>query len=62
MSAAIEDATEPDGRSWTTVETLRRGWRMSPELHNGAGITVFCAALGAAGRLVLPVLIQLGSR
>jgi ATP-binding cassette, subfamily B, bacterial len=60
VSIAVEEGVAPDdARDWTTVETLRRGWRMSPELHKGAGITVLCAALGAAGRLVLPVLIQL---
>jgi ATP-binding cassette, subfamily B, bacterial len=60
VSSAVEEGVAPDdARGWTTVETLRRGWRMSPELHKGAGITVLCAALGAAGRLVLPVLIQL---
>jgi ATP-binding cassette, subfamily B, bacterial len=61
MSSVVAESIdgESDGRSWTTVETLRRGWRASPELHQGAAVTVVCAALGAAGRLVLPVLIQL---
>jgi ATP-binding cassette, subfamily B, bacterial len=47
-----------DTPPWTTWETLQRGWRTSPDLRRGFGITVLLAAVGAAGRLVLPVLVQ----
>jgi putative ABC transport system ATP-binding protein len=44
--------------SWGAMETLRHGWRASPELRTGAAITVLLAVGGAAGRLVTPILIQ----
>ena len=45
-------------RDWGAVETLRRGWRSSPELRQGAGLTLVLAMIGAGGRLVVPILIQ----
>lgn len=44
--------------SWGAMETVRHGWRASPELRKGAVITVLLAVGGAAGRLVTPILIQ----
>src|SRR5688500_16639393 len=44
------------GSTWSV---LRRGWRTSPELREGAGITVLLALLGAAGRVTVPILVQL---
>jgi putative ABC transport system ATP-binding protein len=38
---------------------LRRGWRTSPELRQGAGVTVLLALAGAAGRVTVPILVQL---
>lgn len=40
------------------LRILRRGFRESPELRTGVGVTVFFALLGALARLVLPVLVQ----
>lgn len=37
---------------------LRRGLRASPELRQGAGVTIFLALLSAAGRVVTPILTQ----
>jgi ATP-binding cassette, subfamily B, bacterial len=45
-------------RDWGAVETLRRGWRSSPELRQGAVVTLLLAMVGACGRLVVPILIQ----
>ena len=46
---------EPD---WGALETLRRGWRRSPELRHGAALTVALAMIGAGGRIVVPILVQ----
>lgn len=43
---------------WGALETLRRGWRSTPELREGAWLTVLLAFVGAGGRLVVPILIQ----
>ena len=45
-------------RDWGAMETLRRGWRASPELRQGAGLTLVLAMIGAGGRLVVPILVQ----
>ena len=45
---------------WGAAETVRRGWRASPELRRGALVTVLLAFAGTAGRLAIPVLIQQG--
>ena len=42
----------------STLSVLQRGWAASPELRDGAGVTVLLALLGAAGQSVLPILIQ----
>jgi putative ABC transport system ATP-binding protein len=59
----VSDRTETeiaaDGTPlWGAAETVRRGWRASPELRRGATITVLLAFMGTAGRLAVPVLIQ----
>ena len=46
---------DPD---WGASETIRHGWRASPELREGAWITVLLAFIGAGGRIVVPILIQ----
>jgi putative ABC transport system ATP-binding protein len=46
------------GDDWGAVETIRRGWRASPELRRGSLITLLLAFVGAGGRLVVPILIQ----
>ena len=43
---------------WGAAETVRRGWRASPELRRGALVTVLLAFAGTAGRLAIPILIQ----
>lgn len=40
------------------VEVLRRGLATTPELRRGITLTAVLAVVGAAGRLVVPVLIQ----
>ena len=42
----------------STVRVLRDGWRRSPELRSGAGVTVLLALLSGGGRVVGPVLVQ----
>ena len=49
--------TEPISR-WTTVETLGRGVRAAPALRTGFGLTLALAMVGAAGRVVIPILVQ----
>ena len=41
------------------IDTLRAGWRTSPELRTGVGGTVALAFVGTAGRIVIPILITL---
>lgn len=55
MSAAVD---RPPGPDEGALGTLRRGWRASPELHQGAGLTLVLAMIGAGGRLVTPILVQ----
>lgn len=42
----------------STISVLRRGWRTSPELRAGAGVTVLLALVAAGGRVVVPILLQ----
>lgn len=42
----------------TTLHVLRRGWRTSPELREGMGAILVLAFVAAAGRVALPVLLQ----
>ena len=57
-------APEHDRATGTTVSTdgalsvLRRGIAAAPELREGIGVTIALALLGAAGRVVIPVLTQ----
>jgi putative ABC transport system ATP-binding protein len=46
------------GDDWGALETIRRGWRASPELRRGAVATVLLAFIGSLGRVVVPILIQ----
>ncbi|HEY8093291.1 MAG TPA: ABC transporter ATP-binding protein [Acidimicrobiales bacterium] len=55
--APVEVAT--DGTPmWGAAETVKRGWRASPELRRGAPLTVLLAFAGTGGRLAVPILIQ----
>jgi putative ABC transport system ATP-binding protein len=49
-----EDAAEPD----SAMSVLRRGLAVSPELRAGIAVSVVFAIVVAAGRLMMPVLIQ----
>ena len=42
----------------SVLAIMRRGWRASPELREGIGLTIVLAGIGAAGRVVIPVLVQ----
>lgn len=53
--ALLDDDSLPDVGALTV---LRRGIRSSPELRVGAWVTLAMAFLAAAGRLVIPVLVQ----
>lgn len=53
--ALLDDDSAPDVGAMTV---LRRGFRASPELRSGIWVTLAMASLAAAGRLVIPVLVQ----
>ncbi len=42
----------------TTLATIRRGLAEAPVLRQGLWLTFFLAALGSAGRVVVPILLQ----
>ena len=42
----------------SAVKTIGRGLRTAPILRQGLGLTWLLAAIGAAGRVVVPLLIQ----
>ena len=49
--------SEPLGR-WTAVETIGKGVRAAPALRTGFLATLGLAMIGAAGRVVIPILVQ----
>jgi len=49
--------SEPISR-WSAVETIGRGVRAAPALRTGFGLTLGLAMVGAAGRVVIPILVQ----
>lgn len=49
--------SEPEGR-FSAVDTIGRGLREAPVLRQGLGVTWLLAAIGAGGRVVVPILIQ----
>ncbi|MFP5328275.1 MAG: ABC transporter ATP-binding protein [Acidimicrobiia bacterium] len=51
MSGLVESADGP-------LQVVKRGWNTSPELRQGAGLTVLLAILGGTGRVVVPILVQ----
>lgn len=51
MSGLVETTSGP-------FEVVKRGWRTSPEMRQGAGLTIALAILGGAGRVVVPILVQ----
>lgn len=40
------------------VETIRRGMRISPELREGLGFTLFLAVVASLGQIVVPITVQ----
>lgn len=48
---------EPTGR-FSAVDAIGRGLREAPVLRQGLGLTWILAAIGAMGRVVVPILIQ----
>ncbi len=55
VAAGTSVDTGDEIRAW---DTLRRGLAFSPELGDGFGWTLLLAAVGTAGRLVVPVSVQ----
>jgi len=55
MSRTID--TEPTGR-WTAVQMIGKGVDAAPALRRGIGTTFGLAMVGAAGRVVVPILVQ----
>jgi putative ABC transport system ATP-binding protein len=49
--------SEPISR-WSAVETLGKGVKAAPALRIGFGVTLMLAMMGAAGRVVMPILVQ----
>ncbi len=49
--------TEPIGR-FSGVHTINRGLQEAPVLRQGLGLTWLLAAVGATGRVVVPILLQ----
>ncbi len=49
--------SEPMSR-WSAVETIGRGVKEAPALKSGFGVTAALAAVGALGRVSIPILIQ----
>jgi len=54
-ASLIDDDSGPEIGAW---QVLRRGVATSPELKSGLFFTVALAVLAAAGRLVIPILVQ----
>lgn len=62
MSATASATAVPTPGATTgvsgTLAVIQRGWRTSPELRDGALVTLLLALTGAAGRIAVPVLVQ----
>jgi putative ABC transport system ATP-binding protein len=54
----VVDADALPDHAWGAVETIRHGWRASPELREGMALTIVLAFIGTGGRLTVPILIQ----
>ena len=46
------------GEEIGAIETIRRGVRISPELREGLGFTLFLAIVAACGQVVVPIAVQ----
>src|SRR5690606_31798862 len=59
MTAADTNATSRIGSSQlNTLDTLRRGLQLSPELRRGLWVTVLLAGVAALGRVLVPFVVQ----
>lgn len=67
MSTVTTDPADPTSRATTSMDTgeqisalatIRRGMDFSPELKHGLGLTMLFAAIGSAGRVVVPISVQ----
>ncbi|HSP28434.1 MAG TPA: hypothetical protein VLN74_07780, partial [Ilumatobacteraceae bacterium] len=56
LAAKVGTLTPPSQDS--AVRTIGRGLETAPILRQGLGVTWMFAAVGAAGRVVVPILIQ----
>ena len=54
----MSDPMRESVSSLSTVATLGRGVEAAPALRSGFGLTLLFAMLGAAGRVVIPILVQ----
>ena len=55
----VAEGTHVDtGEEISARETIRRGLAFSPELSRGFGWTLLLAAIGTAGRVVVPIAVQ----
>lgn len=52
------DLVDAEGADGSAIATIRRGLRVAPMLRNGLATTWGLAAIGAVGRVVVPVLLQ----
>jgi ATP-binding cassette, subfamily B, bacterial len=64
---APTDRREPEGtdssriggsQEMGTLDTLRRGFELSPELRRGLGVTVVLALVATVGRVLIPFVVQ----
>src|SRR3954467_14989322 len=55
MTWAVDN--EPTGR-WSAVQMIGKGVEAAPALRRGIGATFGLAMVGAAGRVVVPILVQ----
>src|SRR3954449_3702839 len=57
MTWAVDN--EPTGR-WSAVQMIGKGVEAAPALRRGFGATFGLAMVGAAGRVVVPILVEQG--
>ena len=61
MSSATTSSAQSSiesGAEIRAMDTIRRGFAISPELREGLGLTMVFALLGTAGRVVVPISVQ----
>jgi ATP-binding cassette subfamily B protein len=59
MAVTLDELSDDAGEERRgSLSILREGWAVSPELRQGAALTILLAVVGAGGRLVMPILLQ----